>query len=210
MEIIQVYPGAFHLPAFLTSDDQRSLVAIVEALARAPAGFYRPQVRGGGHLRCDLMCLGLHWNARRYAYEPTRSDHDGLPVPPLPSPLVTMAVRASQSVGMSLRPDVCLVTRYDSTGKMGLHQDKDATRVTLDAGVPLVSLSVGDAATFVIGGTRRREPVEAITLSSGDAFVMGGPSRLRFHGISRILPATGPAALGLGARISCTFRQYAL
>ena len=210
MEFIQIYPGAFHLPAFLTPDDQRSLVAIVEALARGPAGFYRPQVRGGGHLRCDLMCLGLHWNGRRYAYEPTRSDHDGLPVPPLPPELVTMAVRAGRAVRMSLRPDVCLVNRYDSAGKMGLHQDKDETAAALDAGVPIVSLSVGDAATFVVGGTRRRERVEAVTLSSGDAFVMGGPSRLRFHGIAKILPATGPPDLGLTGRISLTFRQFAV
>ena len=54
---------------------------------------------------------------------------------------------------------------------------------------------------------RPRPPIE---LRSGDAFVMGGPSRLRYHGVTRILRGSGPSALGLRERVSLTFRQYAL
>jgi alkylated DNA repair protein (DNA oxidative demethylase) len=69
---------------------------------------------------------------------------------------------------MRLRPDVCIVNRYGTEGKLGVH------------------------------------------LRSGDAFVMGGPSRLRDHGIARILPATAPPMLGLAGRLSLTFRQFRL
>src|SRR3970040_819077 len=44
-------------------------------------------------------------------------------------------------------------------------------------------------------GRGRRDPCGAIGLESGDAFVFGGPARLRYHGVSRILPGTAPAVL---------------
>ena len=44
-------------------------------------------------------------------------------------------------------------------------------------------------------------------LKSGDVLVMGGPSRLRFHGVTRILPGTAPQGTGPG-RINLTFRQW--
>jgi alkylated DNA repair protein (DNA oxidative demethylase) len=45
-----------------------------------------------------------------------------------------------------------------------------------------------------------------LLLRSGDVLVMGGPSRLRFHGVTRIVPGTAPAGLGPG-RFNLTFRQ---
>jgi alkylated DNA repair protein (DNA oxidative demethylase) len=45
-------------------------------------------------------------------------------------------------------------------------------------------------------------------LESGDVFVFGGPARLRYHGISRIIPGTSPRELGLSGRFNFTFREY--
>ena len=58
------------------------------------------------------------------------------------------------------------------------------------------------------GGDRRRDPVEAILLESGDAFVFGGPARLRYHGVSRIVRGTAPPELAMTGRFNLTFRQY--
>ena len=91
---------------------------------------------------------------------------------------------------------------------MGLHQDKDESSASLDAGFPVVSVSIGDTARFLFGGLRRREPVETMMLESGDVFVFGGEARLRYHGVSRIVPGTAPAELALPGRINLTFRQY--
>ena len=209
-EILTIAPGALHLPGFLSPAEQRSVLATVWALADQPAGFYRPRVRGGGLMHCDMLCLGRHWNARTYTYEWQRSDHDGRPAPPLPPDLARPAMAAALAGGFSLSPDICLINRYGDDGRMGLHQDKDEDASTLDAGVPVVSLSVGDTARFLLGGLRRREATTAIELRSGDAFVMGGPSRLCYHGVARILRGTGPSALELRGRVSLTFRQYAL
>ncbi len=38
---------------------------------------------------------------------------------------------------------------------MGVHQDKDESRESLEAGVPIVSVSLGDTARFVVGGLTR-------------------------------------------------------
>jgi alkylated DNA repair protein (DNA oxidative demethylase) len=91
---------------------------------------------------------------------------------------------------------------------MGLHQDKDESRASIESGAPVVSISLGDTARFLFGGVRRRDPVEALALESGDAFVFGGPARLRYHGVARILSNTAPAVLGISGRFNLTFRQY--
>jgi alkylated DNA repair protein (DNA oxidative demethylase) len=91
---------------------------------------------------------------------------------------------------------------------MGLHQDKDEGAASLAAGIPVVSVSLGDTARFLFGGLKRRDPVDAIPLESGDAFVFGGPARLRYHGVSRILPGTAPPELHLDGRLNLTFRRY--
>ena len=95
-----------------------------------------------------------------------------------------------------MRPDLCIMNFYEEESRMGVHQDKDESRESLDAGVPIVSVSLGDTARFVVGGLTRSEPTRPLMLRSGDVLVMGGPSRLRFHGVTRILPGTAPAGSG--------------
>ena len=51
--------------------------------------------------------------------------------------------------------------------------------------MPIVSVSIGDTARFVVGGLSRKEPTRPLLLHSGDVIVMGGPSRLRFHGVTQ-------------------------
>ena len=80
--------------------------------------------------------------------------------------------------------------------------------MSIAAGLPVVSISLGDTARFLFGGLRRKDPVESRLLESGDAFVFGGPARLRYHGVSRVVAATAPPELGLAGRFNLTFRQY--
>ncbi len=44
-------------------------------------------------------------------------------------------------------------------------------------------------------------------LRSGDVLGMGGPSRLRYPGVTRIQPGTAPEGTGPG-RFNLTFRQW--
>jgi alkylated DNA repair protein (DNA oxidative demethylase) len=197
-----------HLPRWLGETEQREIAAQCLALGAAEAGFYTPIVRGGRPMSVRMLCLGRHWNAREYRYEAARSDVDGKPAPPLPAELAEVAARAAREAGFDLAPDICIVNWYGPGSRMGLHQDKDESAASIEQGAPVVSFSIGDTAKFLFGGLRRRDPVETMLLQSGDAFVFGGPARLRFHGVSRILSGTAPPGLPFDGRLNLTFRQF--
>jgi DNA oxidative demethylase len=156
-----------------------------------------------------MLCLGRHWNGRTYQYETARSDHDGAAVPVLPPHFRQLAAEIANAAGMTVNADVCILNYYAvEDGRMGMHQDKDESEASVAAGIPVVSLSLGDTARFQFGGLKRRDPVQTIALESGDAFVFGGPARLRYHGVTRIMPRTAPPDLGLEGRFNLTFRQF--
>lgn len=207
-EIVPVSSGAVWLRRWLSLDRQRSLVDQCRAIMDGPAGGYTPTVRGGGRMRVRMTCLGRHWNPLTYAYEATRADHDGAPVQPVPLDWVQLASALARQAGFDFRPDICLINFYGSDGRMGLHQDKDESAASLDAGYPVVSVSLGDTARFLFGGLRRRDSIEPLMLESGDVFVFGRTARRRYHGVSRIIPDTAPEALDLEGRFNLTFRQY--
>jgi alkylated DNA repair protein (DNA oxidative demethylase) len=199
----KIADGAVLLRGHLTPDEQRALARRCLAIGAGEAGFYTPVVRGGRPMSVRMLCLGRHWNALAYRYEDV-----GRPAPPLPPDLAALAGRVAEEAGFRMAPDVCIVNWYAAGSRMGLHQDKDESDASLAAGAPVVSLSLGNTARFLFGGLRRRDPVQTILLESGDAFVFGGPSRLRYHGVARILPGTSPGSLGLEGRLNLTFRQY--
>lgn len=191
----------------LAAAEQRELWRACRELADGPVPIYRPTVRGGKKMSVGMLCLGRHWNGLTYKYEDVRSDFDGLRVPAIPSLLAELARAAAADAGFDMRPDLCIMNYYDADARMGVHQDKDERPETIAAGIPIVSVSLGDAARFLIGGLSRREPTNPIVLRSGDVLVMGGPSRLRYHGVTRILLGTAPEGTGPG-RFNLTFRQY--
>jgi len=205
-------PGVVWLRRYLTLAEQQALVLRCRAIMDGPSGGYVPTVRGGGRMRVRMVCLGRHWNPLTYRYEGTRADYDNVPVPPVPDDLAALASRIAAEAGFRFqpgwKPDICLINWYGPDGRMGLHQDKDESRASIDAGLPVVSISLGDTARFLLGGLRRRDPVEPMLLESGDAFVFGGPARLRYHGVSRIIPGTAPRELAVDGRFNLTFRQY--
>lgn len=205
---LEIAPGAWHLRGYLSNQEQADIAAMCLDLGSRPAGFYVPIVRGGHPMSVRMLCLGRHWNARTYTYEDRRTDIDGLAAPALPAGLAALASRAAHITGFDLLPDLCIVNWYGAESRMGLHQDKDESRESLDAGAPVISFSIGDSARFLFGGLRRRDPVEKILLESGDVFVFGGESRLRYHGVTRILPGTAPPGLGFEGRLNLTFRRF--
>ena len=200
--------GVVHLPGYLPLEQQRALAADCLRLGAQEAGFYTPIVRGGHPMSVRMLCLGRHWNALTYGYEDVRTDIDGRPALALPGSWAALAGEIAAAAGFSLSADLCIVNWYRAASRMGLHQDKDESRESIEAGVPVVSVSIGDTARFLFGGLRRKDPVEALPLQSGDAFVFGGSARLRYHGVSRIVPGTAPEGLGFEGRLNLTFRKY--
>lgn len=204
---MQLEPGLFLFQSFLSADDQRTMWERCRVLAVGPPAMYTPTVRGGRKMSVGMLCLGRHWNGLTYAYEDTRSDFDGLAAPPIPPSFLAVATSAAGRASYAFEPDICIMNFYTLDSRLGVHQDKDERPETLAAGIPIVSVTLGDAARFVVGGLSRREPTQPLILRSGDVLVMGGPSRMRFHGVTRILPGTAPAGMGPG-RFNLTFRQW--
>ena len=119
--------------------------------------------------------------------------------PPFPAPIL----RAwSDLADYIAPPEACLINYYDGSARMGLHQDRDEESFS----APVVSLSLGDTCVFRYGGTERRAPTKSVRLSSGDALVLGGSSRLAFHGVDRVL-AGSSSLLAEGGRINLTLRR---
>ena len=135
----------------------------------------------------------------RYAPRDPLSDR---PWPPLPPVLSALATAAAADAGFpGFTPDVCLVNEYVAGTRLTLHQDRDEA----DYAHPIVSVSLGVSANFVLGGLARRDRTQRLPLHHGDVLVWGGPARLRYHGVLALAADTHPL---LGARrLNLTFRR---
>jgi alkylated DNA repair protein (DNA oxidative demethylase) len=196
--------GLKHLPGYFDRAAQEALVATVrEALAKAP--LYTPVMpRSGRPLTVRMSNLGpLGWVSSRegYRYQPTHPE-TGEPWPAIP-PMVMDVWRQVSDYGHE--PQACLVNYYREGAKLGLHRDEDEE----DFAAPVVSISLGDTAIFRIGGTERQGKTETLKLSSGDVLVLGGASRLRYHGVDRVLSGTS-TLLKDGGRLNLTLRRVTL
>lgn len=192
--------GLAVFPGRLNAAEQQALATeIASVLAQAPPFVPRMPRTGTPFSVRMTNCGPLGWvsDIGGYRYQPTHPE-TGLPWPPIPLRLVELW----RSVGAPAEPEACLVNLYGTGARMGLHQDRD--EATLDA--PVVSVSLGDTAIFRIGGLQRRAPTQSVRLGSGDVVVFGGPSRLIFHGIDRVI-AGSSRLLADGGRINLTLRR---
>jgi alkylated DNA repair protein (DNA oxidative demethylase) len=174
-----------------------------EVLRRAQdAPFYRPLMpRSGKPFSVEETNFGsLGWvsDASGYRYE-TRHPFTGREWPAMPERLLELWL---DTTGFLPLPECCLVNLYRAGARMGSHQDRD--EAARDA--PVLSVSLGDDALFRIGGATRNGPTTSVKLSSGDVLVFGGPARLAFHGIDRIVSGSSRLVPG-GGRINLTLRR---
>ena len=194
MEGFRLWPGALSVTA------QSALLAEVLA-AVEQSSFFRPVTPGGRPFSVEMTNLGpLGWVSDRagYRYQPLHPD-TGQPWPAIPGVLLALWRTVS---GYSHDPEACLVNFYSGGARMGLHRDEDEDDFT----APVLSVSLGDTAIFRIGGPERGGKTGTLKLNSGDVLVMGGPSRLCYHGIDRVLTGSS-TLLKDGGRINLTLRR---
>ncbi|POX50405.1 alpha-ketoglutarate-dependent dioxygenase AlkB [Streptomyces sp. Ru71] len=202
-------PGAVHMPDWLDTNQQRTLLDACRTWALPPAGLRTVRTPGGGTMTARQVCLGWHWYP--YAYARTVVDGDGAPVKPFPAWLGELGRRAvTAALGPQAQPpepyDIALINFYDGDARMGMHRDADEK-----ADAPVVSFSLGDSCVFRFGNPETRaRPYTDVELRSGDLFVFGGPSRFAYHGVPRVLPGSAPPWLGLTGRLNITLRVSGL
>ena len=198
---VAVAPGVDYFPGLLDRAAQEALRdEILAILIEAPP--FRPRMPRTGKPFSVRMsnCGPLGWvsDETGYRYQPTHPE-TGRAWPDMPARLVEIWMRL---VPTAPPPEACLINLYDANAKMGLHQDRDEQELA----APVVSLSLGDAALFRLGGPERGDATRSLRLQSGDAIAFGGPARLAFHGIDRITPGSS-TLLAEGGRINLTLRR---
>ncbi|XP_038875734.1 uncharacterized protein LOC120068103 isoform X2 [Benincasa hispida] len=225
---IVLRPGMVHLKSGISLRDQVMIVKRCRDLGIGAGGFYQPGYREGGKLHLKMMCLGKNWDPDSSTYGDVRPFDDTKP-PSLPDEfyqLVEKAIKVSYAImGKDstmknpervlpwMKPNICIVNFYSQNGRLGLHQDRDESRESLDKGLPVVSFSIGDSAEFLFGDQSDADQAEKVTLESGDILIFGGKSRHVFHGVTVIHPNTAPKELLEATnlrpgRLNLTFRQY--
>jgi alkylated DNA repair protein (DNA oxidative demethylase) len=180
---------------------QEALVAEVREMLRAAPLFTPVMPRTGKPFSVRMSNGGsLGWvsDIAGYRYQATHPA-TGVPWPPIPR----MLLAAWEALAAyPLPPEACLVNWYEGKARMGLHQDRDEQ----DFDAPVLSVSLGDACLFRYGGPKRSDPTRSVRLISGDALVIGGDSRLCFHGVDRVYAGSGDL-LPKGGRINLTLRR---
>lgn len=201
MSRLSLGPGLLHVPGYLDGPAQRALADELREIIRAAPLFTPRMPRTGKPFSVRMSnCGDLGWvsDLDGYRYQPVHPD-TGAAWPAMPTALLAAW---DDLADWPRPPEACLINLYRPDARMGLHQDRD--EAALDA--PVLSLSLGATAVFRIGGTARADRTRSIRLTSGDAFLFGGPARLVFHGVDRIVPGTS-TLLPDDLRLNLTLRR---
>lgn len=193
--------GFRHLPGFLSAARQVALMEAVRRIVEAAAWVVPTMPRSGRPFSVRMTNAGpLGWvsDSDGYRYQATHPD-TGRPWPAMPGEILAVW---EEVAGHAPSPECCLVNLYRDGARMGLHQDRDEAEFS----APVVSVSLGDRALFRVGGVSRRDATRSLWLESGDVVVLGGASRLAFHGIDRVEAGSSTLVPG-GGRINLTLRR---
>ena len=201
------FPSGFaHHPLYFAPHEQAALVdAVVAGLTTAP--LYQPTMpRTGAPLSVRMSNFGpLGWVTDREGGYRYQAHHPvtGAPWPDLPDALLALWRDVTDWPDP---PEACLINWYGKGARMGAHVDRDEH----DLRAPVVSVSLGDPATFRMGGRARGGPTAGLKLFSGDVVVMAGEARgchhavtRIFHGETALLPE---ASFPGGGRLNLTMR----
>jgi alkylated DNA repair protein (DNA oxidative demethylase) len=198
----QLGTGATILRGFALPDQAALLADVERIVAQAP---FRNMVTPGGYRMSVAMtnCGAWGWVSDRTGYRYASTDPaSGRPWPRMPDAFRCLAERAAATSGFSgFAPDACLINRYAPGAKLTLHQDRNE----VDFRQPIVSVSLGIAAVFLFGGTKRSDRTRRVSLEHGDVVVWGGPDRMRYHGVLPLRDGYHP--LTGAQRLNLTFRK---
>ncbi|KAK9060197.1 hypothetical protein SSX86_020901 [Deinandra increscens subsp. villosa] len=198
--------GLIHLRKYINIKGQADIVNTIVRHAQGPGAFYVPSDQDGEIRGLHMTTFGRNWDPITRYEKRCRSD-DGFE--PLQIPLnfihlVETAIKDAQAYLKkdmrfkkkyahacldelpSMRPDICVANFYSPYGHFVLHQDCDESSDSLEKGLPVVSISVGDEALFYYGHTRDERKLSYVHIKSGDVLIYGDESRLIYHGVNNI------------------------
>ncbi|KAL8142456.1 hypothetical protein V2J09_015488 [Rumex salicifolius] len=128
-------------------------------------------------LRWSTLGLQFDWSKRNYDVS--------LPYNKIPERLSMTAKQLAvpaMPAAEEFKPEAAIVNYFALGDTLGGHLDD----MEADWSKPIVSLSLGCKAIFLLGGKSRDDQPMAMFLRSGDAILMAGEARECFHGVPRI------------------------
>ncbi|KAJ0972539.1 hypothetical protein J5N97_020498 [Dioscorea zingiberensis] len=128
-------------------------------------------------LRWSTLGLQFDWSKRNYD---TSLPHNK--IPDLLCQLAKKMAGPAMPVGDEFQPEAAIVNYFGPSDMLGGHLDD----MEADWSKPIVSISLGCKAIFLLGGKSREDLPIAMFLRSGDIVLMSGQARECFHGIPRI------------------------
>ena len=193
--------GLKYYQNWLSEKKQQKIIGLLRDCVAVSPLFQPCMPRTGKPFSVKMTNLGsLGWvsDKQGYRYQPSHPV-TGRPWLPIPDDIMTIWNELSD---WHVPPEACLVNYYSPEARMGAHVDNDEHNLA----APIVSISLGDSATFRIGGHKRGGPTRSMRLMSGDCLILSGDARLRYHGIDRIFAGSSDL-LRQGGRINLTLRR---
>ncbi|MCP9266522.1 DNA repair protein complementing XP-C cells-like protein [Dirofilaria immitis] len=158
---------------------KRSLFVYTESPGFTNVGLKTPNVRNifkeyGRQLRWSTLGLHYDWATKIYPFEGES----------LPEELVSLSNVLSQALGIGpMYADAAIINFYSRKSTLAPHIDRSERKLSS----PLISLSFGQTAIYLAGGTDLDDPIDAFYIRSGDVLIIYGPQRLIYHAVPRII-----------------------
>ena len=102
---------------------------------------------------------------------------------------------AAWGLPLSLHAQAAIVNLYRGQAKLKLPMGGHSDNMERTLARPVVSLSLGAPAVFLLGGASKDAPPTPLLLRSGDVLVLSGASRAAYHGVPRVFEAEGCGGL---------------
>lgn len=185
----------------LTADVDPATLTSRKAPAQA-SSTSKPELASKLMYRLRWTNLGLmyHWASKSYHFDRVLLDKE---VPKVPQTISDICRHILRAVPAHLRSNEDWDRYNPESGIINFYQLKDTLMGHIDQSElvddkPLVSISLGQTAVFLIGGVTRDVEPTAVYLRSGDILIMSGPSRRVFHGVPRVVENSLPEYLRHG------------
>jgi alkylated DNA repair protein alkB family protein 1 len=126
----------------------------------------------------------LRWATIGYHYDWTNKVYNENDFTPVPVDVARLSQLIASLIGFSnYKAEAGIVNYYHLNSTLSGHQDYSEKNMK----APLISISLGNAAIFLVGGQSKAIRPSAVRLTSGDIVVMSGPARLAYHGVPKII-----------------------
>ncbi|CAA7037793.1 unnamed protein product [Microthlaspi erraticum] len=152
--------------------------------------------RGCKSVSASVLLRKLRWSTLGLQFDWSKRNYDvSLPHNDIPDALCKLAkthAAIAMPDGEEFRPEGAIVNYFGLGDTLGGHLDD----MEADWSKPIVSISLGCKAIFLLGGKSKDDPPHAMYLRSGDVVLMAGEARECYHGVPRIFTDEENADIG--------------